>query len=300
MGAFVPPPGQPGPLQPGEFVSASHRGEVTFHLQDVAPPSQLYVRPEEGLLLGVSNSDPNITDIRLTYRMLLTNGTVQLGFLEIAPTSNRAPSSLDIPLPEGYLLSVAVEIIANTISTQKGQCYCQCRLVRGFIPITVSSTALFSGYLTQQRPLGWPGGPLESQVDGVGWVHTVQQANPAAGSDFIYTVPTGARQRLISMAAVLTTSATAGSRNVSIIVDDGTNTYWEHDLGASIPVSTTEIVTATTTNAPTGVVTTTQSLVLPPTLVMPAGHRIRTSTANLSATDQWSAIWLAIEEWIQR
>lgn len=300
MGAFVPPPGQPGPLNKDEFLSASQRGQVTFHLKDVSPPSPLYIRPEEGIRLAVTNSDVNITVLRLNYRLLLADGSLQVGFTELAPTSNRAVSTAFIPLTEGYLLSLVFEIIANTVSTQRGQCFGNCRLVRGSSAVFVTSAILFNGYITNQRPIGWPGGPLESSVDGPGWIHTVQQANPTAGNDWVYTVPTGARQRLISLQATLTTSSAAANRNVSLIVDDGVNLYWSADVGAAVVASTVEAITATGTNAPTGVFPTTQSMVMPPTLVMPAGHRIRSSTGNIQAGDQWSAIWLAIEEWLQQ
>lgn len=300
--ALNDPTGQPLPLKDGEFTSASHPSEVTFNLRNLAPPSPQYIRPDEQLFIAVWNSRPDSATMEIDWRFLLTNGQLQAGEQQIPITADRQRSFGFIPLPEGYLLNLNAQANFTSFSTpqyNRGQTFVKVSIVRGSPPTSGPQVALLaSGYTARNLQIGWPGGRQDSSLEGPGWVHSVQQANPLAGNDWIYTVPANARQRVQSLASVLTTSATAGSRNVSLIVDDGANVVWQHDLAASIPVSTIEVVTATSTNAPTGVIATTQAMVLPPGIVLEPGHRIRTSTANISATDQWSAIWLLLEEWI--
>jgi hypothetical protein len=97
---------------------------------------------------------------------------------------------------------------------------------------------------------------------------------------------------------VFTASATVASRNPQVAVDDGANTIWAHDTAAAITNGQVAAIVGTGTNAPTGVVTTTQGFVLPPGLIMPSGYRVRMSTQNIQVGDQWSTINFLVEEWL--
>src|SRR3990170_4429385 len=58
-------------------------------------------------------------------------------------------------------------------------------------------------------------------------------ADPAAGAEVIITVPTAKRWRLVAIRFRLVTSATAASRQVTLIIDDGTNVIWRKLVAAT-------------------------------------------------------------------
>lgn len=296
--ALTTPTGQPESLQPGEFVSASHPSEVTFKLKELAPPSSMYVRPEDNLQCQFASTSTLGTPWRITYRLLLTNGTVQLSVSEFVPTVDGLTHQFNIPLTEGYLLSLTAQALGVTHQPFPGQTWVQVNLVRSNAAGAASQVVLCQGYAGSLFTVSWPDARLMVPGEGPGFITSVQQANPAAGADWTYTVPVSRRQRIQSLSSTLVTSAAAANRDVQLIVDDGVNVVWQMSAPAAVVAATTQVFSATGTNLPTGIITTTTTLVLPPGLVLQNGHRIRTATTGIQAGDQWSNIFLMIEDWV--
>lgn len=120
-------------------------------------------------------------------------------------------------------------------------------------------------------------------------------SNPSAGAEVTVTVPAGETWALQSVDLTLTTSATAGNRQVQLIVDDGTNELYRYLVTVTQAASLAYIyVFSGMTNdaavrAGTGVNEVLSEL---PALTLAAGYRVRTSTIGIQVGDQYSAITL--------
>lgn len=323
MGSSVilPPTGQPITGPDPTFVSAAVPNIVEFLFKGVGPPAALYLQRDDFILINASSNQPSEL-VQGEIRYLLPSpeqaGQPDLTAAQIAAMPqgkagkivttqftlqlSATPRTLltkTFSLGECYLLAIAG---SGLVAAQRGQTFFRASINRGGGTAGGANIAqmLVSDYLTQPTPVGWPGGRQFGSQESVGWLHTVNQPNPAAGADWTFTVPVSARMRVQSFAATFTASATVANRQVALFVDDGANVYWSHVLGSNITASQVATVTGTGTNAPTGVVATTQSFVIPPGLILPPGHRIRTVTTGIQAGDQWSAIWFGMEEWLDQ
>ncbi len=321
MGVLIAPPGQPRPLKEGEFASASVPNVVSFRLQDIAPPSPLYVQRDDVLLLEVTT--PTFADnITLSARLLLAappragqpdsppslpgevsrsslggSPIVTIQATIASPVSGLLTRRL-IPLAEGYLLSAAV--ISN-LRNARGNTWVRLWIARGpiVIPLPVANM-LIADYVTVSAPIGWPGGRQLFPTDGPGNLRTVTVTAPAAGSDWNTSVPTSTRWRISSFTARLATSAAVANRIVRVQLRDagsGQN-YFQSPPSQVIPASTTAFVSV----APGQITSTTDvftvNVGLPATTYLPSGDSIFISTLSLQAADQWGLITLLVEEWV--
>jgi len=132
-----------------------------------------------------------------------------------------------------------------------------------------------------------------------GVIRLVAGTDQADNTEITETVPTSRRWRLMAFRAALVTDATSATRQVYLIIDDGTTTFLQ------IPASATHIASLTrnynfavsgalVTNATTEI-----AGVLPDDLILPAGYRIQTSTDNLQATDNYGVPQMLVEEWLE-
>lgn len=129
------------------------------------------------------------------------------------------------------------------------------------------------------------------------------QAAPVAGSEIIITVPAKVVWRLVTFAAQLVTSAVVGNRQLSIVVDDGTNILHRSGFNGSTAVvaSQSPFCEAAFLGAATGgisnVMTSQAMLPSPDYFLLLPGWRIRTLTfAALDAGDQWGIPRCIIDE----
>lgn len=313
-GVILPQPGQPTEGPDPSFKSASIPNIVTFAFTGIEPPSGLYVQRDDRLALSAFS---NLAGESVAFHVRFLRLEVPLGGQPDAQAPTipvqgsdvkgtiivtehilqlpvvRTIASLSLSLGEGFILSIDA---AAASAATRGRTYVRAEIVH---PAGPTFAQLFmSDYTDANASISWPGSQQRHYTEGPGWIHSLNVANPAAGTDWLFTVPANARMRIVSLQAQLATSAAVANRNVQIFVNDGVNPYWTHGVAATIPASTTDQITATTTNAPPEVVTTTQEMVLPPGLILPGGHKIGTSTVNIQVGDQWSIIWFLVEEWL--
>lgn len=299
------------------FRTSGQANAVTFATKGISPPSSLYVRRDDSLFISMLTNLAAGDTVTFFGRLLQASPELSGQPGEQPPQMPQAPSDAQtqslkiintqlsvatpinltqqVALSEGYLLNMGA--IATNAAT-RGQTYVEVAIIRGPTNGPAYFMPLFADYVTSGIVNGWPGGRVISPVESNGWLHSVQQANPAAGADWTMTVPASRRRRVNSFSAIFAAAVAVANRNVQVIVDDGANTVWEDDLNASITSGQTVTVACTGTNVPTGVVATILHAVIPPGLIMPAGWRLRTTTANINGADQWSAIWLNVEDWV--
>lgn len=312
----LPGTGQPAPMQPGEFGTAATPNLVSFALQQIDPPAGLYIQRDDQLqIFAFTNQGSD--NLFITGRVLLAAPSVvgqpsdsghvaqppppkQTQYIQpISQTLALGPTRLSassiIPLAEGYLLNLALQsLTADT----RGMTFARAFLIKGSGGNGINTAQLIGDYTSGFQLAAWPGGRIISPLEGPGWMHTIQQANPAAGADWIFSPVTDQRVRVDSFSAIFVASASAGNRAIEIIVDDGANTVWRTSVPVNVTAGQSVTVSGTGTNQPTGVVATTLTVAIPPGLIMPEGWRLRSSTTGILGGDQWGAIWLNVEEWL--
>jgi len=305
-------------MKPGDFTGAAQPYVGSFAFKDIAPPSNLYVRPDDLLAIETVATDGAAVNVNVVARLLMISPEISgqpsepppTPIAQVGPASSQTIKLLlatiqagsisntktTFQMAEGYLLMVGVQAQAAQI---RGAVFCRGTLVRQIGGGLIVRIPLFSDYLTGTVPTGWPFGRSVSSVEGPGFLQSQQVTTPAAGADWSITVPGAERWHFVSLSATFTAAVAVANRQVEIIVDDGVNVYWVDDASASITASTVNTITATTTNVPTGVVTTIQNVTLPPGLTIPGNHRIRSNTLNIAAADTWTNIFMLLEKWVE-
>jgi hypothetical protein len=282
----------PAPLTP-------NNSQVTFAFRGVQPPSTLYVDVDDQLILSAATSQTAPAEVvTVNVRLLLPNGRIEDMQFVIRPTSRSAIRS-SFALAQGYILSISA--VAGTAIT-RGATFLRIYIQRNGLPAVSPAQMLFADYVTTLATAAYPNGRVLSSLEGPGLLYGVSQSNPAAGADFIVSVPVNAHWKVRSLAATLTTSATVANRQPSINVSDLTGVKFRGFPLQNIAASTVALISAYPATPYTSVVATDFTLPLPPDLYMtgaPAtSDNINSVTVGIQAADQWSAIRLLVEEWL--
>jgi len=142
--------------------------------------------------------------------------------------------------------------------------------------------------LLRQLARGAPADPRE---------YAVGHANPSAGHDFTITVPGSKVWIPVALKATLTAAVSVHNRNAIVQVGDGTQIVAEQ--ASAFNVTSGQAVRHSwlwdyraAVEDPNDVVIT-QPI---PEMILRPAWTIGTTTANLQATDQWSAITLVVVE----
>lgn len=318
MGQFLPPPGQPDPLMDPNFKSTSLPAITRFRWQDVDPPSPLYVLRDDVLLVNAVNNNPAAGEtVLFQYRFLRTPevqggqpsdlarggggrqivdyGIVESG-LDVLTLGNGSSTATKLrTLGEGYLLAVTA---VNVNGFNRGMVIARSGILRSGGAINSAAQMLFSDYITPPTPTGWPNGRILNSVEGPGWIHSVNVGNPAAGADWVMTVGSLTRRRVASVNAVFTAAVAVANRQVQLIVDDGVNVMGVFGASANITASTVANVTGTSGSTQAAVVGTDLLIPLPSPLLLEPSWRLRVATVGIQPADQWSAIWVNSEDWV--
>jgi len=313
---ILPSPGQPttGP-DPG-FKTAATPNIVTFGFDSLAPPSPLYIQRDDQLLIDAASSVVGSV-INVSGRLLLPTtpvpaqptksgegdrlipwakgGTIQPLAQNMPITVAYSRTQQSVPLAEGYLLS----LYAPGIGQVAGTTFVRLSILRGTVANQQIVALLCSGYIVGATGIGWPGGRIVTPVEGPGNLRSVTVANPAAGADWSLTVPASARWRVQSWSAIFTASATVASRQVRSQISDGVQIIFSGQAQAAIVASQVAQVSAGQGQVTSTLIATEINPVLPGLLTLPGGFRVQTLTTNIQVGDQWSAIRVNVEEWIE-
>jgi hypothetical protein len=317
VGAFLPPPGQPDPKMDPKFRSTTIPNLTTFSFDGIDPPAGLYVTRDDIIFLNVFSTIA-AESVTFTGRFLRVDypggGQPDSGPAVFTPPAVKATAtiiapSLVLPVPgarafatgkfqlgEGFLLSM----IANpTLATHRGQTFVVAAINRGIASADPAKEYLFQDYCTQTNSAVWPGGRFLNSIEGPGFKHSIQQANPAAGADWTFTLLANQRLRLETLSAQLAAANAGVARAVELIVDDGANILLRVAANVTQAINTTAQYTVGALSTPSTIVTTDMTINVPTPMILEPGWRIRTNTVNINAADQWSAIWLNVEEWFE-
>ena len=296
MGSTPQTPGQPGPMQAGEFTSLSQPSVVSWNLKNLAPPSPLYITRDDALAVDAISSVASET-VTITARILTIDGIViPLVYSFPLPTAytNANPT---IQLAEGFLLSFSAQA---TAATHRGQTYVRAWLSRGGTVSSQAVTVLASDYITGAYLAGWPNGNIVSPADGPGNPRAIVVGNPGAGNEINLGVQTSTRWKVRSLTATFITSGTAGNRYPQVELFTGSgNPGWVGATSIAVPATTTATIVAGAGAAFASALTTNVQIPLPPDMAIMAGSgaAVKTLTSGLLAGDAYSNIVVTVEEW---
>ncbi len=296
-GLTGPPPGQPAPLRDGEFVSQTHTPSIRFAVAEVGPPSPLYIGRDDQLALEVATTNSTDT-VTFNVRLLLPTGDIQPLQYQVTALAlgGGGYGRLQVALAEGFLLSISAQASS---AGNRGVTFVQAYINRGALTSlsTNASQTLFADYATNLCRPGWPSGRILHPAEGPGNLKTFTIGNPAAGADFTITVTTGSRWRVQGIRATLTTGVAVANRTPTLRLRDSSgNIYFvtgNNNLqAASLAFSYSYGPAVTAAQAgPLDFMAP-----LPDNTVLGNGFTAVSSTTNIQAADQWSAIQVEVEE----
>jgi len=180
-----------------------------------------------------------------------------------------------------------------------GQTWIRVDVVRGLTGAVEPLATLMQGCITATQKIAFPGSEMYSTLERPGAIRTITGTNPAANTEVLETVPTGARWRLLALTVRLVNDATVANRLPILILDDGlASMAWSAVTSAMTAGAQWQATWGTygVTIAPTSLGS---IAALPDGLVLLAGHRIRTNTLNFQAGDEYGAPQLTVEEWLE-
>jgi hypothetical protein len=313
---ILPPTGQPDVGPDPNFKTLSTPNIVSFGFKGIGPPSNTYIQRDDILVLAAASSIAG-ESVNFTVRILqphtpeagqpdappsprppdaTTSGNnIQVGTFALAPAALRAYSAIVLPLQEGYLLDVTAN---PTLALNRGRTYASAVLKRSSLTVVSPEQALFADYVTTNTPAFYPGGRFLHLTEGPGFSRSLNIPNPAAGADFSLTLAAAQRLSVKSFNSVFTASAAVANRNLNIVIDDGVNVVWQDDVSVSVTAGQAVSMSGAMFNQPTGVLATVLFVSIPSGLYLEPGWRFRSFTGSIQAADQWSGIWLAVEEWM--
>lgn len=274
---------------------AANPPQVTFAKAGVMPPTALYVTQDDQLRITVW-ADVQLTQVALTLRLLEPNGEIHQLQWQFNCQTNIIPNFFQRVLSEGFVLDAT--LVTTTSSTRRGQCFARVSVFRGVSTGLLHHGVLFQGYLTTACFLQFPGGQIQDSASGPGAIVNTNIANPAAGVDWVYTVPLQHRARIMMVRATLTTSATVANRLVILTMQDlSLNTLFGIEPPAVQAASLANAYNWGAGMPSAAIVANNLKCPLPEQLVLTGGQRIAPATGSIQAADQWSAIWVTVEQW---
>jgi hypothetical protein len=342
-GTVIPTPGQPLPLQPGEWQGSASPTVVSFAKYDVNPPSLVYVQAGEQIVVNV-NAAGNVADtVTVSARLLLPEPphtgqpdgsggppppsgapsgaaitgqpaapaagphrhsrgpTAVVEQLQITvPVVGGTPSTVSLALPEGFLLSV---VAIGTTTPNRGTTFARIWLQQRPGPQGTIAPAmiLVADYVTTTAPVGWPGGRFSTPTEGPGVLQEILVSQPAAGQDWRFIIPPNGRWRIQSANAIFVASGVTATRipRIQLFGYAGLILWWagpQQSIAAGQSVS----VSASSAQVTTLIDPSSVLLPLPSPCFLAANEYIQTSTMGMQAGDQWSAIVLVVETWLDK
>lgn len=292
--ALITPTGQPRPIQPGEFKGAGKPNRVSIALDQVAPPSSLYIQRDDvfGFVVNSVGAGDSIT---FSGRFLRADDGVIVPFIKTIVVAVADRTQVDsLQMGEGYLLGVSCVGVTNA---QRGRIYAACFLQRGAAslnPLATPTQVLFADYPTINQPIGWPNGRIISSWEGPGRQVGLSPSAPGAGNEILVT--TGNTDscliRLVTVSCTLTTNATVANR-IPVFRSGGATALSDIAVSpAAVPASTTRRFFLMTGGQSYTDANGDFHLPLPAlgNDFMPNNAIFRTLTANLQGGDAWSNV----------
>jgi hypothetical protein len=258
----------------------------------------VYVENRDVLRIAAASSQAGEV-LTVSWRLLLPSGDIVLNQASLAVPASRFIAIHDEPMAEGFLLSVAC---SAAVAITRGQTFARIFLTNPDLGAGQPSYMLMADYVTTAMAPSHPNGRVLAPTEGPGWLHNFGVVAPGPGADWVIVVPRNARWRLQGVTGVLSTGIAVANRNTSLRGLGGAQNAFQA-ISSAVQAASLAI---TYTWAP-GVESRTSSGLNVTSIPIPYGHNLSgiagdsldSSTFNIQAADQWSAIGAVIEEWLE-
>ncbi len=294
MGAFLNPAvDQRPPEKP--FIPATTSPLTGFDFNKVSPPAAIYLLPDDLIALRIfSNVVPETVNFGIVILRAI-DGVLTKQVENIPVVTAGVPVLRNIQGVEGILLGVSA---GATNSLTRGDVWVKAVLHRGSGTTPINRMVLFQDYCTASYIATWPGGNQNYPTKDPGKIRSITGTLPAAGAEISETVPTRTRWRPMTFRYRLVTLAAVANREANLLIDDGANI-----LALTTPAFTQVANTTFDYDALRGVqrqaaLQRNEVDFAMPDVILEAGYRIRTFTANLQAADAYTAPQYLVEEWV--
>lgn len=263
----------------------------------IASPFQFAMTGEDNLRLSVANSLVGVT-VNLDGRFLDQDNKIQAFSYTFTPTADRLVTSMRIPMGRGFVLNLTS--YARTGAPKIGQTFVKVDVIRGFSGATIALGTMLQGYVAANQSLGWPGSPIQSSLDGGGFIRFFNGTMPGPGAEISETVPTGARWEVLRVLAGLQASAAAANRYIRF--DFYSGGFINARTGSGTPQTAGQnTIYSWGQNYPFSYdpvnLLHTQPFTLHSQLL--AGQSFQTEVLNMQAGDQWSQPRTYVQEWLE-
>lgn len=282
------------PYAPRATLDNPYGPQITFRTEDVLPPTALYISPEDSVWVWAVVT--NIAaDLYLQIRMLMPTGEIKLIPYDFNATAAYSWAPVfSVPPVEGYILGV--QICAD--NPPRGQCYVSVMVMRGTPPTLMNAgQVLCQGYTSTMNILSYPESTLQSCFDGPGALGTIYLPN-VTGAPAFFQPNAYTRWKFMSCLFALTTSATAGNRNVFVALIDPLNvTVGIWPASVAQPPSTTYQYTFSaggSNNAVAPLVT----IGGPAEVWVSPQGQVELNASNLQPGDVFNSMAGYVEEWV--
>jgi hypothetical protein len=285
-------------------IATSHRSDpfLNQRLQAVSNTnSSFYVRQEDELRLSIFTTTASLT-ITLNGILVGLDGATVPFAMAISPTGSGNRESVRARVGPGYVLyciptltggtpavgdvEVLVEVLQSDSST--GPVVYQALhgsvTAKGYFPYAdVANTVTVTGSITPASTV-----PV---------IVTTAIASPAAGAEWTTTVPANEVWELMSIRCQFVSSATAATRSVRFVTDDGTNIITRMGSDKSQTAGNTLLYNAFRFVNPFTPADLSNYPIPLPWIFLAAGYRIYSATGAIQATDQYSAIVISYRKY---
>lgn len=265
--------------------------------QIIASPFQFYTTGEERLRVVSANSLVGVR-LKVQARFIDRKGTIQANSWDHVPNSDRTTATSDVDLGVGALLNLTV--FAGTGQPLSGQTYVIVQMVRGAGGAAIVLGTLLGGYVTSKQALGWPGSPILPSTSGEPYIRTVTGTDPAAGSEWQESVPTGARWQLMTVAVDLVTGAAVANRTSRLSLRaGGTRVFGSAQKGIVTASSTRTLFWGASMPIETEISPNANIAGIPAPMILKAADEVASDTDNMQAADNYGAPRIYVREWLE-
>jgi hypothetical protein len=250
-----------------------------------------FVRGGDQIRLNATTTDSS-GELTLAYRFLTkANEEIVTGRLTMTFSGTGVQTAITTPLAEGWIIGFAVYVSSGTITD--GEVQASVDVIQGNGNSASVVMCLASGEVTNIRQLGL------GAYNTIGGVVTITSptvttdtaASPAAGAEFTITVPASEVWDFYSLNARFVSSGSAGNREPSFAIKDGTNTIYRASINA-YQIASRDFRYSFARNVPlTSHAGTNNIWTVPcPPIRLAAGYTIGSVTGGILVGDQWSGI----------
>ena len=296
VSSLLTPTGQPTPLQKGEFVLAAPSRVVSWAMKRLAPPSHLYVTPDDVLHVAAASAQVNEV-VTVSYRLLRAfDSAIVYGQFTTPVMPNTTVVTQDQAMTEGFLLSVACQA---ALATGRGDTFVRVSLAPKALGAGPPAQVLMADYVTTNISPGYPNGRILAPTEGPGVIYLIPLPNPGAGADWVWQSKANTRVRVRAVRGTLQTSAAAGTRTVFLSFPNtpGAGTL---TLVPSATQTPSTFLTYTMVNGIPLAPPTSQGVIwwAPAELSGMKNLVVNSITSNLDVADQWAGVSLMVEQWL--